>query len=558
MTTAYPHHEILNLVSHHRILAQIFVLYRPTIAVETIFPSAGSRTYRLHVPGVTKGHDDMVPQTLTLRYYVCIGQCSPHRELERTGHDMPTEPWMAYIPEVNATRINGPGAFSWVTAATTWGQMAVSASMAKKAFEAQNAIQVATIDGLGSQAIAAKIGPFSEWLNKMEALAMRGAHENRSIGESWVAARTSMIPEAVIAANRAALAAATASAWAAPTMTAEVMRLEAEYSGFWTHNAGTMTSYDEAISAASMPRTYPAPPQLNGGGASGGVSKASDMVNQATSAVNKATQQASHEVNKAISGAKAAMGNPQHVSAAMQSAGAHAAQVMGQIATPVGGVNATGLGGGVGAAMSPVTNGATTMAHGGLPLGMGMGHGMGMAGGQTMPAFHGGTGHSAGGMSGGSAAGLVGGGAAGGSGASSLRGGGATSPSASGGSAAGLSGARSGGSGSGSAASLVRGLGGGNSGGLRGGSLGGMRLGPAFPGVPLGEPAASTSSTSSSSASGARPAGSGAGYGAPMGAAGGQQRKQQSAAGYKASAAETLDDPFVTEQERAERLRMFK
>ena len=499
---------------------------------------------------------------------------------------MPTEPWMAYTPEINATRINGPGAFSWSTAASTWSQLALATAAAKRTFEAQNAIQTATIDGAGSEAIAAKTAPFAAWLDEMEAAAKRASHENHAIGESWVQARTTMVPNPVIQANRAAFALATNAAFAAPALAGEVVRLESEYASYWTKNAATMTAYDEAVSAASLPRVYPHPPQLNAG--MDGVAPASGAVAQVQSAIQSATSSIPSSVNDALAGLPVSVGQtPGQVSAAMQSAGATASQVMGQMATPVGGVTATGLGGGAGAAMSPLQSGLSagsrSVPFGGLPLTSapgvaGMPAGAGAAGGAagramplfTSPAMTGAVG--AGGAGGaGSASGMRGGvGVAGGAGgASGMRGGigagsGSTALSAlgagSGASGSGAASVRGVGAGAGAAA-LRGGLGAGSGAGAMrgmGASLGGARLGMAFPGVPLGESASTGSSSAPASAARSAGAGAGAGYGAPVGASQQQRKSEKAAGGYKSSAAESIDDPFADEQERAEQMKMFR
>ena len=91
-----------------------------------------------------------------------------------------------------------------------------------------------------------------------------------------------------------------------------------------------------------------------------------------------------------------------------------------------------------------------------------------------------------------------------------------------------------------------------------GASLGGARLGMAFPGVPLGEPASTGSSSAPASAARSAGAGAGAGYGAPVGASQQQRKSEKAAGGYKSSAAESIDDPFADEQERAEQMKMFR
>lgn len=292
---------------------------------------------------------------------------------------MITEPWFAYPPEVNAARIKGVGPLNWYIAAGVWAMQALQAGEAQAVYGAQNATQVAFIDGATSAAVEASIAPFASWIATMQASAAQASLDNKAVGDAYVAALTSTVPLPVIAANRAAFAASMA-ANAVGAVNPAAVALQAQYEGFHIQNAVSMTSYDALATTATAPRMFPVPPPLTSG-AEGMVT--GDAVTQAIS------QAADQDFSAITSQAQQVIADPAAMQQLQQQAGAAAlspesmpltgqmlspvysamspaGSYMTQMASPIGGVMGNGLGSG-----SSAMTGLGSSPHGGLPIGSG-------------------------------------------------------------------------------------------------------------------------------------------------------------------------------------------
>lgn len=319
---------------------------------------------------------------------------------------MPTEPWFSYPPEMNASRILGPGPGPWIAAAATWAVQAAEAAAAQAIFQAQNGIQVSNIDGATSGAVATHIGPFGAWLANLNAEAARATMEHMSVATSYSNSLAATVPLPVIAANRATAAAAHAASAAGAVNPAGVAA-DAEYARYQIQNATAMQSYDTTAQVATTPRTYSPPPPLTTGGDVSSTadlgrilsqqadpaamqSKVAEMQSRLTDPSTISNLQSSAQNTVAQFASQPAALSPAQVQQA-QAAMMPASMVVGQMAQAgPGGVAYSGLGT-INGAMAPMgaygtgaTSGGSGMARGGgLPIGSMLGTGSHSAGGSS-------------------------------------------------------------------------------------------------------------------------------------------------------------------------------
>lgn len=292
---------------------------------------------------------------------------------------MVTEPWWSYPPEINAGRLIGPGAGTWFAASGAWATMAAQVQAAQAVFIAQNTMQVAATSGGVSLSVNNTLPQFGAWLEAMFAEASRSAIETQNIGLSYLTAQATTVPLPVVQANRAAAAASyTSNLMGVPNPAGPI--LDAQYAAMHTQNAVSMSSYDIASRASSMPRSFVPAPRLvmPGAGEAAGLDEAgAHMRNVGESFVDRVSSAVPDHGAMQAQFAEAA--SSPMVSQYMSTAGGVAPQAMAmagqtmmpvnsymsQMATPVGGV----LGNGLGSGSYPLSSTGGTAARGGLPLG---------------------------------------------------------------------------------------------------------------------------------------------------------------------------------------------
>lgn len=168
-----------------------------------------------------------------------------------------------YPPEVNAARIAGAGPAGWFAVAAEWAKLAAGLDAIGLDKTAANAVQTTTIDGNASDALDNRHVPFDQWTEAARVESARASLAANTVAQAHSTAVSTMIPLPVIAANRAALAAASMTA-VVGVVNPDIIRLEMEYAGFQVHNAAVMETYDATVTAATAPKHYPAPPRLTG------------------------------------------------------------------------------------------------------------------------------------------------------------------------------------------------------------------------------------------------------------------------------------------------------
>jgi PPE-repeat protein len=168
----------------------------------------------------------------------------------------------ALPPEINSARMYaGPGAGPMMAAATAWNALAAELSSTAAGYE--SVITELTGEhwlGPASASMAAAVQPYLAWMNVTAAHAQRAASQAMASAAAFETAFAMTVSPAVIAANRAQLAALVATNFLGIN-TAAIMATEALYAEMWAQDAAAMYGYaaSSASAATLSPLTPPAP-----------------------------------------------------------------------------------------------------------------------------------------------------------------------------------------------------------------------------------------------------------------------------------------------------------
>ncbi|HTY30709.1 PPE family protein [Mycobacterium sp.] len=159
----------------------------------------------------------------------------------------------ALPPEINSGLMyTGAGSGPLMAAATAWSNLA--AELSTTATSWQSIIGTLTGEqwtGAGSAAAAAAAQPYVGWLTTTAAAAEQAASQASAGAAAYEAAFAGTVPPAVIAANRALLAALVATNFLGIN-TPAIMATEAQYAEMWVQDALTMYTYSAAAAASSV------------------------------------------------------------------------------------------------------------------------------------------------------------------------------------------------------------------------------------------------------------------------------------------------------------------
>jgi PPE-repeat protein len=168
----------------------------------------------------------------------------------------------ALPPEINSGRMYaGAGAGPMMAAAAAWNTLAAELSSTAAGYE--SVITELTGEhwlGPASASMAAAVQPYLAWMNVTAAHAQRAASQAMASAAAFETAFAMTVSPAVIAANRAQLAALVATNFLGIN-TAAIMATEALYAEMWAQDAAAMYGYaaSSASAATLSPLTPPAP-----------------------------------------------------------------------------------------------------------------------------------------------------------------------------------------------------------------------------------------------------------------------------------------------------------
>ncbi len=197
-------------------------------------------------------------------------------------------------PEINsALMYSGAGSGPLMAASTAWSNLAAELSSTATQYESViTALTTEQWTGVGSAAAAAAAQPYVGWLTQTAAAAEQAGAQATASAAAYEAAFAATVPPAVVAANRAQLAALVASN-VLGINTPAILATEAQYMEMWVQDATAMYTYAAAATMNSVlqpltpatPNTNPAAPGIQAAAASAttAASPATALANAAAS-----------------------------------------------------------------------------------------------------------------------------------------------------------------------------------------------------------------------------------------------------------------------------------
>lgn len=168
----------------------------------------------------------------------------------------------AIPPEINSARMYaGPGSGSILAAASAWDQVAAELDSAASSYASVlSGLTEGSWYGPASTSMSAAAAPYVAWMNTTAGQAEQTAVQARSAAAAYQSAFAMTIPPAVVAANRAQLAALVATNVIGQN-TAAIAATEAQYGEMWAQDAAAMYGYAGASAAAATVPALSAPPE---------------------------------------------------------------------------------------------------------------------------------------------------------------------------------------------------------------------------------------------------------------------------------------------------------
>ena len=172
----------------------------------------------------------------------------------------------AFPPEFNSGRMyTGPGAESFVAAATAWENLATELQSTAASYSAViSGLTGGSWVGPSSLTMAAAAAPYVAWLQQTAAQASQTAAQAGDAAAAYETAFAATVPPPIIAANRAELASLEATNLFGQN-TAAIAANEAQYGEFWAQDAVAMDTYfaSSATASNSLTQFSPAPNTTN-------------------------------------------------------------------------------------------------------------------------------------------------------------------------------------------------------------------------------------------------------------------------------------------------------
>jgi PPE-repeat protein len=254
--------------------------------------------------------------------------------------------FMVFPPEVNSSLMySGAGSGPLMSAASAWSELAADLESTAAAYQSVLAeLTGSTWLGPSSARMAAATAPYIDWLSTTAGQAAQTSAQAQFAAAAYEGAFASTVPPAVIAANRALLAALVATNFLGQN-TPAIMATEAHYMEMWFQDGLTMDTYaTSSQQAVVLPQQSPAPSTSDGGLSSDLAAAVQTLENSVTNTVNNLTS----AIQGLLSGNTTAGSSANGVSSALSSA--------------VSNLSGASTGAQAGAATSGATTAATTAA----------------------------------------------------------------------------------------------------------------------------------------------------------------------------------------------------
>ena len=194
--------------------------------------------------------------------------------------------FMMFPPEVNSSLMySGAGSGPLMAAASAWDELAADLETTAASYQAVLAqLTGATWLGPSSARMAAATAPYVDWLALTSGQAAQTSAQARFAAAAYEGAFASTVPPAVIAANRALLAALVATNFLGQN-TPAIAATEAQYMEMWFQDGLTMDTYATvAQQAVVLPQQTPAPTPSDGGTSANAAAAAQSTAQSTSSA----------------------------------------------------------------------------------------------------------------------------------------------------------------------------------------------------------------------------------------------------------------------------------
>jgi PPE-repeat protein len=192
--------------------------------------------------------------------------------------------FMMFPPEVNSSLMySGAGSGPLMAAASAWDEVAADLESAAASYQAVLE-QLTGTSWLGptSARMAAATAPYVDWLAGTAGQAAQTSAQARFAAAAYESAFASTVEPAVIAANRALLAALVATNFLGQN-TPAIAATEAQYMEMWFQDGLTMDTYATvAQQAVVLPQQTPAPAASDGGTSANAAAAAQSTANSAS------------------------------------------------------------------------------------------------------------------------------------------------------------------------------------------------------------------------------------------------------------------------------------
>jgi PPE-repeat protein len=189
-----------------------------------------------------------------------------------------------FPPEINSSLMySGAGSGPLMAAASAWSELAADLESTAASYQAVLAqLTGATWLGPSSARMAAATAPYVDWLALTSGQAAQTAAQAQFAAAAYEGAFASTVPPAVIAANRALLAALVATNFLGQN-TPAIMATEALYMEMWFQDGLAMDTYaTTAQQAVVLPQQTPAPSTSDGGTSANAAAATQAATNTAT------------------------------------------------------------------------------------------------------------------------------------------------------------------------------------------------------------------------------------------------------------------------------------
>ncbi|HEY4794137.1 MAG TPA: PPE family protein [Mycobacterium sp.] len=193
--------------------------------------------------------------------------------------------FMMFPPELNSSLMySGAGSGPLMAAASAWDEVAADLESAAASYQSVLAELTGTAWlGPTSARMAAATAPYVDWLAGTAGQAAQTSAQARFAAAAYESAFAGTIPPAVIAANRALLAALVATNFLGQN-TPAIAATEAQYMEMWFQDGLTMDTYATvAQQAVVLPQQTPAPTPSDGGTSANAAAAAQSTANSASS-----------------------------------------------------------------------------------------------------------------------------------------------------------------------------------------------------------------------------------------------------------------------------------